>query len=430
LCFLRQIAADQRFTVSHGPFSLAPGERRTLVLAYLFAAPLDTVQADVGGNLAPGIPFDGDSIALDTTRIRAIERAAGWRTQSDLDGDGVIEASEVVTVPRSLLHKAQIAQAIVDAKFLLAQPPDPPAFTLTPGHNAVTITWQPSATETVGDPYFALASDPASPLYDPNFRRFDVEGYRIYRGTSANRLTPIAEFDYAGTAFREYTAAVLYPGRCAPELGVTTDCPVPFGPTPDSTVYVDHPLVGRLVQVPAGGRVPLSNGDLLFFKTDTTGTLRDTGVPFTFTDTTARNGFAYYYAVTAFDVNSVRSAPASFESQRLVQAVVPRSAAATSAATRVHTVPDPLYVRSGYEQGGADPRLWFVNLPSQAIIRIYSASGVLVDVLTHNDPTGGGAAAWHLRSRTGRRVASGIYFYHVESPGGNEQVGRFTVVTR
>ena len=40
---------------------------------------------------------------------------------------------------------------------------------------------------TQGDPYYVVASDPGSPvepnvLYDPNYRNFDVEGYRIYRG--------------------------------------------------------------------------------------------------------------------------------------------------------------------------------------------------------------------------------------------------------
>jgi len=70
----------------------------------------------------------------------------------------------------------------------------------------------------------------------------------------------------------------------------------------------------------------------------------------------------------------------------------------------------------------------FVNLPNRAIIRIYSVSGVLVQVLTHNDQTGGGEQAWDLRSRSNQFVASGVYFYHVEGPDGKTKVGRFTVV--
>ena len=67
-------------------------------------------------------------------------------------------------------------------------------------------------------------------------------------------------------------------------------------------------------------------------------------------------------------------------------------------------------------------------MPSQAIIRIYSASGVLVQVLTHNDITGGSEATWNLRNRNNQFVASGVYFYHVEAPDGKTKVGRFTVV--
>ncbi|HKR56757.1 MAG TPA: hypothetical protein VJS20_10670, partial [Gemmatimonadales bacterium] len=96
---------------------------------------------------------------------------------------------------------------------------------------------------------------------------------------------------------------------------------------------------------------------------------------------------------------------------------------------RVHTVPDPLYVASGYELTPDTAALKFVNLPSRAIIRIYSVSGILVAAIVHNDPTGGGEATWNVRSRTGRRVASGVYFYHVEGPDGRTKVGRFTVIT-
>jgi len=73
--------------------------------------------------------------------------------------------------------------------------------------------------------------------------------------------------------------------------------------------------------------------------------------------------------------------------------------------------------------------LRFVNLPSRAIIRIYSTSGILVAVLPHDDPTDGGEAVWNLRNRNGRWVASGVYFYHIETPAGRVRVGRFTVIT-
>jgi hypothetical protein len=95
---------------------------------------------------------------------------------------------------------------------------------------------------------------------------------------------------------------------------------------------------------------------------------------------------------------------------------------------RVHTVPDPYYVTNALEATGNTKVLKFVNLPAQAIVRVYSLSGVLVNVLAHNDATGGGDLTWNLRNRNNQFVASGVYFYHVETPDGKSKVGRFTVV--
>src|SRR5207302_6971908 len=61
----------------------------------------------------------------------------------------------------------------------------------------------------------------------------------------------------------------------------------------------------------------------------------------------------------------------------------------TATLARVHTVPDPHYVTNALEATANTKVLKFVNLPARAIIRIYSLSGVLVQVLTHDDPTGG-----------------------------------------
>jgi hypothetical protein len=94
----------------------------------------------------------------------------------------------------------------------------------------------------------------------------------------------------------------------------------------------------------------------------------------------------------------------------------------------VHTVPDPYYVTSSLEFTANQNVLKFVNLPSQALIRIYSVSGVLVALVVHNDPSGGGEATWNLRNRNNQFVASGVYFYHVETTGGQTKVGRFTIV--
>jgi hypothetical protein len=95
--------------------------------------------------------------------------------------------------------------------------------------------------------------------------------------------------------------------------------------------------------------------------------------------------------------------------------------------SRVHTVPDPYYVTSQFEQTTDTKIIKFVNLPADCIIRIYSSSGVLVDLLEHHSATFGGAEDWDVRNRNNQIVASGVYFYHVEA-GDARRVGRFTVV--
>lgn len=91
---------------------------------------------------------------------------------------------------------------------------------------------------------------------------------------------------------------------------------------------------------------------------------------------------------------------------------------------RVHTVPDPYYVEGVMPEGEG---VRFVNLPNRAVIRIYSASGVLLRILEHNSELLAGDTFWDLRTRSGQRVASGVYFYHVEA-GDARRAGRMTII--
>jgi len=349
LCFLSQTAADARFFQSSGPMTLNPGEAQSIVVAYIFAAPTPAVVPFIGGDLKPGIPPAGDSLVANPALVRTIDRAMGWVSQADADTNQTITQDEVVTVPRSLLNKALVAQSVYDNKFLLPFAPEPPTFFLVPGDNQVTVVWQKSETETVkaggGDPYYAIASDPTSTLYDANFRQYDVEGYRIYRGRTTGALDLVVQFDYAGTSIIDYTGNFAYTtdadgdglSECAPELGVQDDCPTTF---PDAA-GVTHDLIGDVVQIPAGGRVQLADGSILILKADTAVTgnasggsnLISSGVGFAFNDLSVRNNFSYFYSVTAFDVNSLASGPSAIESTRATKLITPRRGPSTTAAS-------------------------------------------------------------------------------------------------
>jgi hypothetical protein len=101
-------------------------------------------------------------------------------------------------------------------------------------------------------------------------------------------------------------------------------------------------------------------------------------------------------------------------------------ASADSTLTRTHPVPDPYYVTNQFEQSTENKVVKFVNVPTDAIIRIYSLSGVLVRVLEHH-ATGSSEELWDVRNRNGQVVSSGVYFYHIEA-GGARRVGRMTIV--
>jgi hypothetical protein len=69
--------------------------------------------------------------------------------------------------------------------------------------------------------------------------------------------------------------------------------------------------------------------------------------------------------------------------------------------------------------------LAFTNLPGECTIKIFTIDGDLVKVLQHHGT--GGTAYWDVRSDFNQMVATGVYFYHVESSFG-EKVGKFAII--
>jgi hypothetical protein len=374
ICFVNNTAPDDmRFFQSSGPLTLAPGGFGTIAVAYIFAAPV-AVGACVGPatcDLAPGDPRRLSALAT-ADNANAVDSVAGFTGYaSDAppigNGDGLPQQGEfVLPVTGSLLGKALVAQTVFDFKFLLPFAPEAPDFFLVPGNNQVTILWRPSATEQTGDPFFSVASAPLianpetgilepNPLYDPNYRQFDVEGYRVYRGRvdSPNELELIAQFDYSGTFIRDFQGQVNPTKDCAPELGIRTLCDATvfdsLVPGVAPTLFVDVPLVGPIIQVRRGDRTTLATGEAILLKTDTAFTgsasgntpqLADNGVPFAFLDTGVRSNLRYFYSVTAFDVNSIQSGPSAIESPRNTKPIVPQAPAGNfqSAATLAQTL--------------------------------------------------------------------------------------------
>jgi len=115
----------------------------------------------------------------------------------------------------------------------------------------------------------------------------------------------------------------------------------------------------------------------------------------------------------------------------------------------IYVVPNPYVAASTWERrnpfmrGRGERRIWFMNLPAQCTIRIYTLRGYLVDTIeydgtTYSSPefdsgeassgTPIGAVPWNLVSKDEMDIAYGIYIYHVEAPGVGEKVGKFAVI--
>jgi hypothetical protein len=242
ICYINNTRPwDIRFFQSATPVTLPPGAFASVVVAIMFAAPVEGI-CTPPCDIIPGDPTIMGDAARMVTGVPPQQRMAGYLGFNDINADGRVTQDEFIVVPNSLLGKALTAQAVFDSKFLLPFAPDPPDFFLIPGRNQVTVMWRPSAAEATGDSFFQVAKDAmfigtVNPLYDPNFREFDVEGYRVYRGRvdSPSSLSLIAQFDYAGTVIQDYGGQVNPTPGCAPELNVVVDCPAPYVPNPASS---------------------------------------------------------------------------------------------------------------------------------------------------------------------------------------------------
>lgn len=172
-----------------------------------------------------------------------------------------------------------------------------------------------------------------------------------------------------------------------------------------------------------------------------------------------------YVSVTAFDFGEASLGLTPQESQigGCNQYVIPISSAdvVTEQKLGVSVYPNPYKVswedrdgkRTSYFQQGfeapekrgspqgmdeQDRRIWFINLPANATIRIFTLDGDLIRTLHHEwpRPAGSGEAylsdyssrvGWDLITRNTQAITSGIYIYRVDSPVGT-QFGKIVII--
>jgi hypothetical protein len=106
---------------------------------------------------------------------------------------------------------------------------------------------------------------------------------------------------------------------------------------------------------------------------------------------------------------------------------------ATEELANIAVVPNPYVGAASWEPlstevGRGERRIFFIHLPSECTIRIYTISGKLVDTIEHSSTISDGQEGWDLVSKDGMDIAFGVYVFHVQAPGIGEQIGKFAIV--
>ncbi len=101
----------------------------------------------------------------------------------------------------------------------------------------------------------------------------------------------------------------------------------------------------------------------------------------------------------------------------------------------IYVVPNPYVAASSLEQkmlstdmGRGNRRIDFVNLPMECTVSIFTVAGRLVREIRHSATADKGRESWDLRTNDGLEVASGYYFFYVDTHGSGSKKGKFAII--
>ena len=296
-------------------------------------------------------------------------------------------------------------------------PPPPPIpelkYKLT--ENDIIIKWNKIPTEDPG-------------YQDPFSRKQDFEGYKIYVSNSGleNDFDLIGDYDRVDFSyFSENDSMATYPDTRTNAPGDTV---IDFIPLYRKAVGLNNSLE-EIVESDSTYRYIFENAHSLFPR---------------------------WYAVTAYDYGDPRTGTGPLETARTANAVY--LAPSGLPEKPVQVVPNPYRAYEDYtvshssglswenqDDGSpefypeSDRRLEFINLPLNALIRIFTPAGDLVAIVPHNiagDSNIGWVSdyseSWDLNSRNMQQVCSGLYLFSVEDytqeNKGKISVGKFVII--
>jgi len=104
--------------------------------------------------------------------------------------------------------------------------------------------------------------------------------------------------------------------------------------------------------------------------------------------------------------------------------------------SRIRVVPNPFIIQTAWDYSPQKKQIQFINLPNNCEIRVYTLTGNLVQVLTHDGMGNaydrkwkGGTLNWDLRNRFNSTLASGWYIWYARDlDTGKTEKGKFAII--
>ncbi len=472
------VGFDTRYLLSFGPFDIDPGQTLPLSFSYVGGRNFHTDPQNFPTNMPdnPAAFYEGldfDDLGLNATWSSWIYDNPGV----DTDGDGFFGRSRICVAGGDSTRIQEIfyeGDGVPD--FRGASPPPAPVKWVEPSQGNLKIRFNGFRSETDIDVFSNVA---------------DFEGYRVYYGrderSSSYQLwtsydlenfqkfffDPSAgdEGDYvlSDVPFTLDSLRTLYaPGgvtdsfwnplqfpRSAPlRINIGGQDSIFYFQTQDfNQSELGNPSVTKIRKTyPNAERPPFLSPDSVLTPEDSATYLTDDGF-FRFYEYEVEipdilPSVPYYVNVTAFDFGSPRTGLPPLETPTTLNPLVSYALDAGPTTNEfdgeVYAFPNPYrldadLISAGFERQPENRslapdrlrRIRFANLPPECTISIFSLDGDLVQEIFHNVPSDdplSNVAEWDLITRNRQLVVSGTYYWTVETPNGDTQIGKLVII--
>ncbi len=477
---------DVRYLLSCGPFDINPGQCLPLSFAYVAGENLHN-DPDNGANL----PYNPD-VYYENLQFSDLSKNAIWaewiydNPGVDTDGDGYAGVFYPCTLSRGdepvIRQIARRGDGVPD--FRGASPPPAPKLWVEPRLGAIHVRWNGLHSETTRDCFTGEIDFEGYRVYFGRDERrsslsivqsYDLDNYQKWVWDDSLQVEGrLGGFVWSDRPFMLSELRCLYaPNGCDDTtwnpLDWTRTQPYVFPSVGGDSVFYFKPQdfnCSVLANYP-NATTQIRKRDLNAIKPSPEW-IKDTAlVPDSLHDRVlTEDGYFLYYEyeytienllptipywvnVTAFDYGSPHFGLSSLETSPTVRLAVTyaleSSDSVVAKGLNVYVYPNPYRLDGRYRSSGFEGhrlgerdrpddrvrRIHFANLPPRCRISIFSLDGDLVRKIEHDvDPSDPLANhdTWDLITRNTQLLVSGMYYWVVETPDGETQVGKLVVI--